>query len=73
MYEELQEPRRSEAAALMNELVKGKELLKNKSHGSKEAPFTTKAGRFLSSRSAWGEVSLGLGVVEVVISGWNPT
>ena len=33
----------------------------------------TKAGRFLSSRSAWDRASLGLGVVEMVISRQDPT
>ena len=33
----------------------------------------TKAGRFLSSRSAWDRASLGPGVVEMVISRQDPT
>ena len=33
----------------------------------------TNAGRFLSSRSAWDRANLGPGVVEMVISGQDPT
>jgi hypothetical protein len=33
----------------------------------------TKAGRFLSIRSAWNRASLGSGMVGMMISGWDPT
>lgn len=51
----------------------------HKSKGSKAAILGVslseryKAGRFLSSRSAWDTASLGPGVVEMVISGQGPT
>ena len=33
----------------------------------------TNAGRFMSSRQAWGSGNLDLGVVRIVIPGWRPT
>ena len=32
----------------------------------------TRAGRFMSSELAWDSARLGLGMVEMVISGWHP-